>query len=249
MTAITAPAPTTASRARNVGLWTLQVLLAAVYAFSAFGKLTAEAQNVAGFQAMGLGNTGMYIIGCLELAGAIAMFVPRLTGLAALCFVALMTGAVVMTLAIGGRCAAIPATVGVVAAVVAWGRRDGAAPAGGLGSAAEPHRRRHDRQNGGLSRRCAAQAAVSSITGDPADRRGRSPSRPGYRGVVPMTAKYSTTCAVCAAGIQPGEEIGEGRQWLGAPGLCRRCRAGWCRREQRRPGQRSAEQRSAGAAQ
>jgi uncharacterized membrane protein len=101
------------------------VLLAAVYAFSAFGKLTAEAQNVAGFEAMGLGNTGMYIIGALELAGAIAMFIPRLTGLAATCFVALMIGAVIATLAVGGGAlAAIPATVGVVAAVVAWGRRD-----------------------------------------------------------------------------------------------------------------------------
>jgi uncharacterized membrane protein YphA (DoxX/SURF4 family) len=124
MTATTAPRPTTA-RIANVGLWTLQVLLAAVFAFSAFGKLTADAQNVAGFEAMGLGTTGMYIIGALELAGAIAMFVPRLTGLAATCFVALMIGAVIITLAIGGGAlAAIPATVGVLAAVVAWGRRD-----------------------------------------------------------------------------------------------------------------------------
>ncbi len=124
MTAISAPAPT-ASRLRNAGLWTLQVLLAAVYAFSAFGKLTADPQNVAGFAAMGLGNTGMYVIGALELAGAIAMFVPRLTGLAALCFVALMIGAVIITAAIGGGAlVAIPATVGAVAAVVAWGRRD-----------------------------------------------------------------------------------------------------------------------------
>jgi len=124
MTAITAPATTT-SRAANAGLWTLQVLLAAVYAFSAFGKLTADAQNVAGFAAMGLGNTGMYVIGALELAGAIAMFVPRLTGLAALCFVALMTGAVILTaMTGGGALVAIPATVGVLAAVVAWGRRD-----------------------------------------------------------------------------------------------------------------------------
>ena len=124
MTAITAPTRTT-SRAAHIGLWTLQVLLAAVYAFSALGKLTAEAQNVAGFQAMGLGNTGMYIIGSLELAGAIAMFVPRLTGLAALCFVALMIGAVILTAAIGGgMLVLIPLTVGVVAAVVAWGRRD-----------------------------------------------------------------------------------------------------------------------------
>jgi DoxX-like family len=124
MTATTATRPTTV-RVANVGLWTLQVLLAAVYAFSASGKLTAEAQNVAGFEAMGLGTTGMYIIGALELAGAIAMFVPRLTGLAATCFVALMIGAVILTLAIGGGAlVAIPATVGAVAAVVAWGRRD-----------------------------------------------------------------------------------------------------------------------------
>lgn len=117
--------PTTAARLANTGLWTLQVLLAAVYTLSAFGKLTADAQNVAGFEAMGLGTTGMYVIGALELAGAIAMFVPRLTGLAATCFVALMIGGVICTLAIeGGAMAAVPATVGVVAAVVAWGRRD-----------------------------------------------------------------------------------------------------------------------------
>ena len=128
MTAITATRPTTrptTARAANAGLWTLQVLLAAVYAFSAYGKLTADAQNVAGFEAMGLGTTGMYLIGALELAGAIAMFVPRLTGLAALGFVALMTGAVVFTWAIlGAAFVAIPAVTGVVAAVVAWGRRD-----------------------------------------------------------------------------------------------------------------------------
>ena len=118
------PAPPT-TRTANAVLWTLQVLLAAAYAFSASGKLTADAQNVAGFEAMGLGVTGMYVIGALEVAGAIAMFIPRLTGLAALCFVALMTGAVILTLAIGGGAlAAIPATVGVVAAIVAWGRRD-----------------------------------------------------------------------------------------------------------------------------
>jgi uncharacterized membrane protein YphA (DoxX/SURF4 family) len=76
----TAAVPVT-SRAASAVLWVLQVFLAAVYAFSAFGKLTADAQNVAGFEAMGLGVAGMYVIGALELAGAVAMFVPRLTGL------------------------------------------------------------------------------------------------------------------------------------------------------------------------
>jgi uncharacterized membrane protein YphA (DoxX/SURF4 family) len=122
MDVTTAPS---ASRAANAGLWTLQVLLAAVYVFSAFGKLTADAQNVAGFEAMGLGTAGMYVIGCLELAGAIAMFVPPLTGLAALCFVALMSGAVAITWIMFGASwlVAVPAVVGVAAAVVAWGRR------------------------------------------------------------------------------------------------------------------------------
>ena len=120
----TAAVPVT-SRAASAVLWVLQVFLAAVYAFSAFGKLTADAQNVAGFEAMGLGVAGMYVIGALELAGAVAMFVPRLTGLAALCFVALMIGAVAMTWAVGGGVlVAIPASVGVLAVVVAWGRRD-----------------------------------------------------------------------------------------------------------------------------
>ena len=120
----TAAVPVT-SRAASAVLWVLQVFLAAVYAFSAFGKLTAEAQNVAGFEAMGLGVAGMYVIGVLELAGAVAMFVPRLTGPAALCFVALMIGAVTMTWAVGGGVlVAIPASVGVLAVVVAWGRRD-----------------------------------------------------------------------------------------------------------------------------
>jgi uncharacterized membrane protein YphA (DoxX/SURF4 family) len=126
MTAIATPAATrTTSRTAGAVLWTLQVLLAVVYTFSAYGKLTADAQNVAGFEAMGLGTTGMYVIGALELAGAVAMFVPVLTGLAATCFVALMVGAVIATWAVGGGAlVAIPATVLVVAAVVAWGRRD-----------------------------------------------------------------------------------------------------------------------------
>jgi uncharacterized membrane protein len=125
-TVTTSTTPTTrTSRTANVGLWVLQVLLAVVYAFSAYGKLSAEAQNVAGFQAMGLGNVGMYIIGSLELAGAIAMFIPVLTGLAATGFVALMIGAVIATLAVGGGVlAVIPAVVLVLATIVAWGRRD-----------------------------------------------------------------------------------------------------------------------------
>lgn len=111
-------------RAANIALWTLQVLLAAVYTFSAVLKLGAEAQNVAGFTLMGLGMVGMYAVGALELAGAIALLVPRLAGLAALCLVALMIGAVTLTIVfVDAGMATIPGVVGVLVAVVAYGRR------------------------------------------------------------------------------------------------------------------------------
>ena len=79
---------------------------------------------VAGFALMGIGPAGMLTIGLLELAGAIAMFIPRLTGLAALCQVALMIGAVTTTLVyMDPVMAVLPAVVLVVVAVIANGRR------------------------------------------------------------------------------------------------------------------------------
>jgi uncharacterized membrane protein len=79
---------------------------------------------VAGFAMMGIGPAGMLTIGLLELAGAIAMFIPRLTGLAALCQIALMIGAVTTTLVyMDPAMAVLPAVVLVVVAVIAYGRR------------------------------------------------------------------------------------------------------------------------------
>ncbi len=113
------------SRAANIGLWVLRVLAAAVFVFTGLQKVTADPQQVAGFEAMGLGIVGMYLIGSLELAGAVALLVPRLAGLAALCLVALMIGAVVATFLTMGLTPllAIPVVTGVVVAVIAWGHR------------------------------------------------------------------------------------------------------------------------------
>jgi putative oxidoreductase len=67
----------------------------------------------------------MAVIGVLEVTGSVALLVPRLCGLAALAFVALMVGAVATTLiGLDAPRAVVPATVLVMAAVVARGRRD-----------------------------------------------------------------------------------------------------------------------------
>lgn len=130
---ITTPAGSTSSatagpdgrrRRGHIVLWCLQVLAAGVYVLAAIPKVTADPQAVAGFTALGLGTVGMYIIGILELVGAIGLLVPRLAGLAGLAFVALMIGAVLSTLLVfGASMVAMPAAVLVLVAVIAWGRR------------------------------------------------------------------------------------------------------------------------------
>lgn len=111
-------------RTAHVALWVLQVLLAGVYLFSAVGKLSADPVQVAGFSLMGLGVTGMYLVGTAELLGGVALLIPRLAGLSALALVALMIGAVTATaIVVGGVLVAVPAVVGVLVAIVAWGRR------------------------------------------------------------------------------------------------------------------------------
>ena len=111
-------------RGVNLAVWVLQVLLTGTYVMASLPKLTASPQAVAGFAEMGLGTTGMYIIGALELAGAIALLIPRLCGLAGTAFVALMIGAVIATaLTTEPTMVILPATVLVLVAVVAWARR------------------------------------------------------------------------------------------------------------------------------
>lgn len=122
-TATDAPA-TPRPRARRWALGVLQVLLAALYLFSAAGKISLDPAVVAGFAMMGIGTGLTVTIGVLELAAAIGLLIPRLAGLAATGCVALMVGAVISTLAtLGGAMVLLPAGVLVGVAVVAWVRR------------------------------------------------------------------------------------------------------------------------------
>lgn len=126
MTSTATPATVTSTRSRagNLALWVLQALLAVMFVTAALPKITGDPVAVAGFDLLGLGMPGMYVVGWLELAGAVALLVPRLVGLAATCQIALMTGAVVVTAILMPVMVAMPATVLVAVCVVAWFRRD-----------------------------------------------------------------------------------------------------------------------------
>lgn len=122
---IEAPAATR-GRAVHVTLWVVQVLLAAAFAFGGLNKLAGlQPEVVDSFIKIGLGQWFRYLTGALELAGAIGLLIPRLSGLAALGLAGVMVGAIVVHLTVlpPVTLALIPALLVVVFGLVAWGRR------------------------------------------------------------------------------------------------------------------------------
>ncbi|MYR43700.1 DoxX family protein [Streptomyces sp. SID5910] len=113
-------------RGARIALRAVQVLLALFFAVaSALPKLIAHASAAETFDEMGWGNAGMYAIGILELAGAIALLVPVLQSVAATALSALMVGAFVVQLTyFDGENAATPLVLLVPLLLVAWARRE-----------------------------------------------------------------------------------------------------------------------------
>jgi uncharacterized membrane protein YphA (DoxX/SURF4 family) len=78
-------------------LWAAQILLAAFFLFVAVpGKLTGDAGAVQEFAAIGAGQWFRYLVGIIELAGAIGLLVPGVAGLAAAWLAADMIGATIV---------------------------------------------------------------------------------------------------------------------------------------------------------
>jgi putative oxidoreductase len=127
MTATDISAAPTVNRARavNITTWVGQILLAALFAFAAAPKLLGEPMTVASFETIGFGQWFRYLTGACELAGAIGLLIPRLSGLAALGLAGVMVGATLTNLfLLPGMAPAAVVTVllGVVFGLIAWSR-------------------------------------------------------------------------------------------------------------------------------
>ncbi|HEY3505203.1 MAG TPA: DoxX family protein [Actinocatenispora sp.] len=103
-------------------LWVLQAIAAIGFAAAAAGKLSGSPEVVATFRAIGFPDCFRYLLAALELAGAVALLVPRLVGLAGVAFVALTVGATVTQLATGAS-PVMPLLMLVLSAAIAGGRR------------------------------------------------------------------------------------------------------------------------------
>ncbi|WP_217245156.1 DoxX family protein [Streptomyces sp. AC602_WCS936] len=112
-------------RGARIALRAVQVLLAVFFAVaSALPKLIAHSSAAESFAEMGWGNAGMFTIGVLELAGAIALLIPVLQSVAATALSALMIGAFVVQLTyFDGANAATPVILMVPLLLIAWARR------------------------------------------------------------------------------------------------------------------------------
>jgi putative oxidoreductase len=78
---------------------------------------------VAMFTAIGAGQWLRYLVGAMEIAGAVGLLVPRLCGLAALGLVGLMVGAAITNVAFLDQSPVVPAAFLLVSALIAWRRR------------------------------------------------------------------------------------------------------------------------------
>jgi putative oxidoreductase len=70
-------AATQPSPALKISIWILRGVIGLLFLAAAAMKLTSQAQMVAEFQTVGLGQWFRYLTGSLELVGAVALLVPR----------------------------------------------------------------------------------------------------------------------------------------------------------------------------
>ena len=88
-----ATATTAPSRNMTILLWVLRVLMAALFWFAGFAKLSGQQQMVESFGLLPVGQWFRYVVGLLEVVGGIAVLVPAVSGLGALLLLVVDVGA------------------------------------------------------------------------------------------------------------------------------------------------------------
>jgi uncharacterized membrane protein YphA (DoxX/SURF4 family) len=96
MNAVTLPA----SRSKTIIVWILRILMAALFLFASFMKLSGQPMMIAEFNTVGLGQWFRYFTGIVELAGAVAILLPSVSAFGALVLLAVDAGALVAQLTV-----------------------------------------------------------------------------------------------------------------------------------------------------
>jgi putative oxidoreductase len=104
-------------------VWIPQVALAVATGAGGVFKLTGDPAMVDMFDTIGVGQWFRYLVGVLELAGAVGLLIPRLAAFAAAGLAVLFAGAAITNVAVLDTSPILPLAYLVVAAAIAWVRR------------------------------------------------------------------------------------------------------------------------------
>ncbi len=112
------------SKAKSIGLWTLQVLLAAAFLMTGSSKLGGNPHWQKHFGEWGYPDNFYLLIGALEALGALGLLIPKLSVYAASGLIALMVGALFTHLLNGQTLQVLrPVIFMMFLAVVGYARR------------------------------------------------------------------------------------------------------------------------------
>jgi len=123
MTISDTTARATRSRWVTVLSWVPRIALALVFAGAGFSKLAGDPAMIELFTIIGAGQGLRYVVGTLEIAGAIGVLVPRLCGLAAAGLALLMIGATIVNVVVLGVSPVFTLFLFALAVVTVWLRR------------------------------------------------------------------------------------------------------------------------------
>lgn len=110
-------------RVAIVARWVTQILLAVTFLFAGGSKLVGAPAMVSLFAAIGWGQWFRYLTGAIEISAAVALLIPSAALFGAILLVPTMIGAVIANLFLG-QSPAVPLVLLLLAATVAWSRRN-----------------------------------------------------------------------------------------------------------------------------
>ena len=106
----------------RAGIWTLQIVSAALFLFAGTLKLSGAPMMVQVFDGVGLGQWFRYFTGTLEVISAVFLLVPSLARYGALALAATMVGAILTHLFIIGGSPVVPIALLAATTTIAWVR-------------------------------------------------------------------------------------------------------------------------------
>ena len=108
---------------KKYGVWGVSALLTAAFLMAGGMKLMGSEQIVQNFELWGYPYFFLYVVGLSEVTFGISLWIPKISGLAALGLVSLMVGAVGTHLLAGEmNMLAPPLVLGILSALIFWVR-------------------------------------------------------------------------------------------------------------------------------